>query len=155
MASVVTVRDTDKGWEAFKDNIAEMHGMATAVGVLGNTDARSEGSSNATIYAANEFGVPSKGIPERSSLRSTIDTRQREYTALGAHLADRVGRGELTARQAHEILGLRIVADIKRAIQQGVPPPNKPATVKAKGSSKTLIDSGQMVNSITNEVRTV
>jgi hypothetical protein len=33
-----------------------------------------------------------------------------------------------------------------------VPPPNSPRTIARKGSSKTLIDTSQMINSIRAEV---
>lgn len=155
MTTLTTVTDTDKGWKRIQRDLAEMNGMATAVGYLESTDAREDGkATNAQIGAANEFGVPSKGIPERSHIRSTIDENAREYRQLGKHLTGMVTDGDLSPKHAHEILGMRVVADIKRTIQHGVPPPNKPATIKAKGSSKTLIASGQMDNAITSEVRT-
>lgn len=38
--------------------------------------------------------------------------------------------------------------EIVKKINSNVPPPNAPSTIKQKGSSKTLIDTGNMVNSV-------
>lgn len=155
MASVVVVKDTDRGWNRIKRDMREMKGHTVAVGVLGKDDERFDGGSNATVYAVHEFGSPSKNIPERSSLRSTIDGHARQYTELSKHLCGMVMDNRLSPKQAHGILGERVLADIKRTIQRGVPPPLKDATVARKGSSKQLIDTVQLLNSITYEVRRV
>lgn len=153
MASVAVVKDVDRGWSRIKRDMREMKGLSVAVGVLASGDDRSDGSSNATIYATHEFGAPEKGIPERSSLRATIDSNERQYSALGRHLCGMVIDNRLSPRQAHAILGERVVADIKRRIQRGIDPPLKDATVARKGSSKPLIDTAQMINAINYEVR--
>ena len=41
---------------------------------------------------------------------------------------------------------------VKAEIRLGPPPPLNPATAKAKGSSHTLINSGQMLASVTYKV---
>jgi hypothetical protein len=50
-------------------------------------------------------------------------------------------------------LGKVAEIQITATIDRGVPPPNAPSTVKAKGSSQTLIDSSEMYNAISSEVR--
>jgi len=47
-----------------------------------------------------------------------------------------------------EMAGEELAGAIIKKINSNIPPPNKPATIKHKGSSKTLIDSGDMVGSI-------
>ncbi|HOL44375.1 MAG TPA: hypothetical protein PK659_09005 [Methanothrix sp.] len=38
--------------------------------------------------------------------------------------------------------------EIVKKINSNIPPPNKPSTIKQKGSSKTLVDTGNMINSV-------
>jgi hypothetical protein len=52
-----------------------------------------------------------------------------------------------------KLIGMRVVGDIQDRISDGIPPPNSPITIARKGSSKPLIDSGQLRQSISFEVR--
>ena len=49
-------------------------------------------------------------------------------------------------------MGVQIVAWIKETIVAGLEPPNVPATIARKKSSKPLVDHGQLLNSIHFEV---
>ena len=44
--------------------------------------------------------------------------------------------------------GMDLRNAIIRKINSNIPPPNAPSTVKKKKSSKTLVDSGNMINSV-------
>ena len=57
-----------------------------------------------------------------------------------------------TIYEITEDLGMKIENAIRLKILSNVPPPLKEATIKRKGSSHTLIDSGQMLASITHSV---
>ena len=57
-----------------------------------------------------------------------------------------------TLSELSEDLGMKIENAIRLKILSNVPPPLKEATIKRKGSSHTLIDSGQMLASITHSV---
>lgn len=48
-----------------------------------------------------------------------------------------------------------LVAEIKitEKILSNIPPPNAPSTIKNKGSSQTLIDTGALLGNITSELR--
>jgi len=52
------------------------------------------------------------------------------------------------------LVGAFLEGKVKLTIQQGRPewPPLKPETIKRKGSSKPLIDTGKLMNSITHKV---
>lgn len=47
---------------------------------------------------------------------------------------------------------LKIEAAVVKKIQSGVPPPNAPSTIKRKKSSKTLIDSGEMMRHVSHKI---
>lgn len=137
------------------------------VGVMGNVDGRSSGSKtrreagatidNVALAVIHEYGLP-KGswkknpemfIPPRPFLRSTFDAKKSEWNALLMRMAPLVLAGKLTVEQALELLGQRASADVRRRITSGSNfTPNAPSTIRRKGSSRPLVDTGQLVNSI-------
>lgn len=91
-------------------------------------------------------------IPERSFIRSTVDENAGKYNRLAKALMRKIVGGQLELRQALGLIGAKVQADIKRRIQRGIDPPLRPRTIERKRSSKQLIDTGQLLNSITYEV---
>lgn len=133
------------------------------------------------LAVVHEFGSPEEGIPERSFIRSSFDEHRGEYLQLLESGVKAVLEDRKTARQVLAIAGLKMVADIKNGITRGlgIPPPNSPATIakklakgqwnidaqhkktgrpkeelvaEAAGQVRPLVDSGQLLNSITHEV---
>jgi type II secretory pathway component PulF len=103
----------------------------------------------ATVAAAHELGL---GVPLRSWLRTPIDALRPEIQKQMKKLAQQVERG-LPLENALDRLGLWLVGKLQKGIAAGLPvPPLAPATVAKKGSSKPLIDTGQMRSSISHEV---
>ncbi len=51
-----------------------------------------------------------------------------------------------------EKVGMDIENAIRAKVLSNVPPPNAPGTIKAKGSSHTLIDSGTLLDSIKHTI---
>lgn len=47
---------------------------------------------------------------------------------------------------------LKIEKAVVDKINSGVPPPNAPSTIKAKKSSKTLVDSGEMLKHVDHKI---
>ena len=58
----------------------------------------------------------------------------------------------ITLSDIAEDIGMVLENEIRLKILSNVPPPLKESTVKRKGSSTTLIDSGQMLASISHQV---
>lgn len=154
-----SVRVVDKGWNAIMDMAREIatSNPHIAVGVIGAPAAqdRGEGMTNADIAVVHEYGT--ERIPQRSFIGSTIDEKGREYTKqLASGVRAEIASGRASALRnsvAFKRVGLRVVGDIQRRIADGIPPPNSPVTIERKGSSKPLIDSGQLRQSISFEVR--
>ncbi len=165
MKGTFSVKSVDKGWAKIVKmarQIKQRKNYAKA-GVLGNdgavevkgkppTPGRSgEGVSNIELAAIHEFGAPGAGIPERSFIRSSFEAHRPEYIALLAKLLPKVIENKMQLNQALGLVGARMAADMKNGITTGagIPPPLEDATVAAKGSSRPLVDTGQLVNSIT------
>lgn len=106
----------------------------------------------AQIAAIHEFGAPSAGIPERPFLRTAIDKNRAAYVALNRQSIVAMLKGGMTMEQALGRLGEQAKADVQKEITAGTFAPLKPATIARKGSSKPLIDSGQMRQSVAWEI---
>lgn len=106
----------------------------------------------AEVAAFHELGL---GVPERSFIRATFEDRevQEAQRATSATLARGLIAERMSVQQALQRLGLWAVAQIKKRIKDHIPPPLKQATIDRKGSSTPLVDTGQLINSITFEVK--
>ena len=117
------------------------------------------GAELVTIASANEFGAMAGRnrkvrIPERSFIRSTVDSNRTLYRQEGETLINRIVDGKITQAQGLGLLGRRVQRDIQRTIRSNVPPPNAPSTIAAKGSDHTLIDTAAMLQAVTYAVKT-
>jgi hypothetical protein len=100
-----------------------------------------------------EFGVPKKTgdgwiIPPRPFFRTALENKEKIEDFMDRVAADFLV-GKYTAEEALEAVGLFVVDLIKLSIVQGEWTPNAPRTIEEKGSSKPLIDTAQMLNSVT------
>jgi hypothetical protein len=110
---------------------------------------KARGSTPVTIADVaywNEFGI---GVPERSFIRAWFDEATAENRAALRRALTMVLKGEKTIEEALTLVGIRFVGKIQQRISQGIEPANAPATIKAKGSSTPLIDTGQLRQSLT------
>lgn len=92
-------------------------------------------------------------IPERSVIRSTVDKKRRSYENMMAKLWGDITINKMTAPRAANLMGLKVQADMRSKMTRGPFAPNKPSTIRRKGSSKPLIDTRQLAKSLGYEVR--
>lgn len=175
-----SIKDTDKGYEAFRAackrevtisvGIFEAEGSApkhedthsaqtfelTHVnGELRNVKKRiklaveSSSVTLAQVAEWNEFGT--SRIPARPFIRGFVDDRREDIMTWIKRATERVAKG-VAPEEAFEIVGLRIQSGMQKRIADGVPPPNAASTIARKGSSKPLINTGQLRSSITYKV---
>lgn len=114
--------------------------------------AEADGTSMAMVAAANEFGVPSRGIPERSFLRAGLLNHLPDLIRLNALNIQKIARGGFTVLTALRQLGTFAASQVQQEIVQGSFEPNAPSTVARKKSSKPLIDTGSLRQSITYRI---
>lgn len=153
------IRDIDKGWKNIvrAAKAQAIQNIGVKVGVMGGDSREGEAVTNAEIAMVHEYGSPSQGIPERSFLRASIDLNREKYRAylrkaIGA-LLEAAKKGPIDTRGIFERLGLMAAADVKALMRlEGFFTPLKPETIARKGSSKPLIDTGQLLNSVTYEL---
>jgi len=118
------------------------------IGVPVGAAPEENGTPMAVVAAAHEFGAPSRGIPERSFLRVSLTMNAEKYVNFNRALMPRIINGQIGFEQALGLLGEMAKGDVQRFIATNTYQ-LKPATIKRKGSSKALIDTGNMRQSIT------
>jgi hypothetical protein len=111
-----------------------------------------DGTSVIMVGTIHEFGSSDGTIPERSFLRSAMETHKREHQKMIRKLAEAVSSGKQSPEKAMALLGTKAAADVSRMVTDLSSPPNRPATIAAKGRANPLVDTGHLVQSITYQV---
>lgn len=157
MISVKTVSRKGKdgmSWAKLRHEFARVRKSHVKAGVLGSGTARKGQLTNAQLASINEYGLGN--APPRPWIGPPfITNRQRYFQFLVASYKKALKDGKPgDVEKALALIGQMMVADIKNYVTQGpgVPPPNSPRTIARKGSSRTLVDTSQMVNSVTYQV---
>lgn len=106
----------------------------------------------AMIAAVHEYGRSDGTIPARPFMRPSFDQNIDKLHALRERLWVEYLNGHITNEQAFGLMGEFLVAKIKNTIRRIREPALAPATIARKHSSKPLIDTGQMLNSVQYKV---
>ena len=139
------VVERDLGYRKIMREIHKLERTTVTVGIQAN---ESGDVIDKAFY--NEYGT--ENIPERSFIRAAFDENRADIDTTIGRLWGGVMRGKLAAKRAAAILGQRHQDQVKTKVRNGPFTPNADSTVAAKGSSKPLIDTKEMVNSIRYEV---
>lgn len=100
------------------------------------------------VAATNEFGNPANNQPPRPFFRNAIANHESEWQEETAKLIENGGE----VREVLSLLGEIIADDIKESIRTLDSPPLSPVTIARKGFDKPLIDTSNMLNSVSYEV---
>lgn len=154
MPSSVTSRD--RGARALLERLSDRRfvgaggqTLSVDVGIIGDRAAEAYEDGDVTVAMVAEWAEFGLGQPQRSWLREWISENEREIerriaTEIRAYAID--GRG--SQKIALERIAAWMVGSIRQRIARGIEPPNAQSTIDRKGSSKPLIDSGQLRSSI-------
>lgn len=132
----------------------DLDGVVVKVGVQAKDKAvrRGKGGSIcntdqplAVIAAVHEFGLGS--MPQRSFLRSAYDENKPTIDAMVDNIANGAVQG-MSVGTALNQLGNVVQGMVQKKIVDGPFKPNAPATIKRKKSSRPLIDTGHLRQSI-------
>ena len=102
----------------------------------------------AAVAAWNEFGTGR--IPERPFMRNAIKLGRAPLVAILREHVDH--RTMAVDNRVGGLLGTAMQNQIQRSITTLRSPPNAPSTIRAKGSSNPLLDTGTMRNSVSWEI---
>ena len=153
--------DRDKGWKEFVANMRKNSGETKVmVGFLRSSGqykpkagSKLTAMTMAMLGAIHEFGSRDGRIPERSYMRSTMAQLDKKLKRMLKKFSISVALGRMDKKKALGIVGEFLATAFKDKIQDGVPPANAPGTVARKGSDHTLIDTGQMRDTLDWEVQ--
>ncbi len=109
-----------------------------------------DGVSVAQVAAWNEFGT--EHSPSRPFMRQTLTNQREKITKFVQNRAKGVVTGSMSAQTALNGIGSYVKGRMQAEIRDGEFEPNAPSTVAHKGSSKPLIDTGHMRQSIVYEI---
>lgn len=166
----VKIIDNRKEWDRIRKEIVLFKNGKTSIGFFtGGNDPSKDLATRAMVqeygaripvtkkmkgFFAYKFGIQLKTkmirIPARPFQRRTFDNNQGMIQKMINMFYGKVIDGKLSAKQALSQLGewyrgLTIVA-----VRSGGFAPNAPLTIKQKKSSRPLVDSGEMINSLTH-----
>lgn len=153
-SSTVTV--IDKGWDGIVRDLREIGNSYAKVGLPadGSTRGRKSMSELIDVGFTHEFGYDPRNIPERSFMRTSFDQKSEFIAAKQQEAIDKVREGLATPRAALAELADEGVEIIKEKINTEDPSWDKlsDVTVAKKGTSKMLVETGQMINSMQSKV---
>lgn len=92
-------------------------------------------------------------VPKRAFVKPAITANRHKYAKLLKNSITPVLEGRLSPKTAWQLVGQEAVKDIQQYMLTATFTPLAPATIKAKGSSKPLIDTGQLRQSVTYQVK--
>lgn len=143
---------------------AELRGLTSLrgyvrAGFIGD-GLRQEGeTNNATVAAVHEYGYPEGGIPERPFMGPSFDANRAKYGRAIQDVVEGVQAGRYSLDVGLRLLGEVMVADVRGYILSATFTPNSPRVQERKlekgggqGPVKPLVDTGQMLRSITYAV---
>ena len=146
----VSLTSTKNGLEQLIKQLEGLNAKDVYVGIPESKNSNVEGAGQfnlASLAAVLEFG--NQHIPSRPFLRQTLAENQQKYTAL---FAEGINNGEDYAALMNKI-ALIAQGDVQENMVKGDWVANAPSTIKRKGSSKPLIDTGHLRKSITGIVK--
>ena len=142
------------GLKGFLERFREIGKPKVYIGVPTSKNGMHEGGINmATLLALHVLGAPSRGIPQRDPLRPPLIANAQRYSDLLAlGLKNALANGT-DPKLVYEKIGIVATNDVKDYFTTGNFKALSEKTIKAKGSSKPLISTGELRNSISYEVR--
>ena len=142
------------GLKGFLERFREIGKPKVYIGVPASKNGMHDGGINmATLLALHVLGAPSRGIPQRDPLRPPLIANAQRYTDLLALGLKNALSDGTDPKLVYEKIGIVATNDVYDYFVTGNFKPLSEKTIKAKGSSKPLIDTEELRGAITYEVR--
>lgn len=145
--------DDDGSLDRFIKN-AEKIGGHVEVGWLGSQSHLSHGGGKqsitmADLAAIHYHGAPSRNIPKRDVVTPTLEQNREKYLSFVERSIPALIDGSMELKTMWQFLGMEGQADLQKQMVTAKLAPLHPRTIKRKGSSRPLIDSGQLRQGVT------
>ena len=142
------------GLKGFLERFREIGKPKVYIGVPASKNGMHEGGINmATLLALHVLGAPSRGIPQRDPLRPPLIANAQRYSDLLALGLKNALSDGTDPNAVYEKIGFVASNDVKDYFVSGSFKPLDQKTIDRKGSSKPLVDTGELRSSITYQVK--
>lgn len=160
----IKTKDIDRGWKELVRTVGKLDRTYVQVGLQAGDKGKERKVENgvetivdsdldiALIAAWNEFGTDN--IPSRPFMRNAFDKNEAELTKRIAAEWAAVIAGRKTAEFSLQLLGQWFQSKIQNEILTGDFVPNAQFTIDMKGSSRPLINTSHMLQSIRYVIKT-
>lgn len=145
----VETKTTDNKY--FNELIKKVKDIRVKVGVP-KASGEQDGVSLVEIATINEFGNPSRNIPERSFIRETVQEETKSLKKLAAKETKKIFNLESSTEKSIGVIGEFTKGKIVKKFTNNNWKANAPLTIALKGSSTPLIDTGRLRQSIQWEI---
>ena len=136
--------------KAFEKALDELKDLEVVIGYQAGQASEANGVDMVDVAMWNELGTSRS--PSRPFMRDSVDKHRNEIQSFMDKTAQSVVRG-MNGKEALQQIGIFHKDLIQNEIKTGSFKANAEATIKKKGSSKPLIDTGHMRQSVNFEVR--
>lgn len=144
MGAKVTDKVTADG-RKFQQMLKELAELEVRVGFQAGKATEEDGTDICDIAVYNELGT--EHIPARPFIRDSVDDNESEINSFLKGMKRDIVSGK-SAESVLKKIGIFQKDLMQEKITSGSFTPNAPATIKKKGSSHPLIDSGRMRQSV-------
>lgn len=145
MKVTITETVTPEG-KQFENMLKDLSKLEVRVGFQAGQAAEDNGADVCAVAAWNELGT--EHMPSRPFMRQSVDNHESEIDAFIQSLKSYMFSGNATAEEILRRIGVFQKGLIQEEIRNGSFAPNAPSTIKKKGSSHPLIDTGTMRQSV-------
>lgn len=129
----------------YAQEIEKLLGLEVQVGFQAGENDYEDGTSLVEVAAYNEFGT--SDTPARPFMKQSFENNEKQLRNACITLEKKIVEGG-TAQEALQKLGAVAKGIVQKEIRNGTFEPNKPSTIKRKGSDHPLIDTGHMRQSV-------
>lgn len=145
----MAVTDKDMGFVQAVTSLEKLARLSVKIGIQSDAGSYPDGTSVLDVAVWNEFGTAK--IPSRPFIRQCFTIHSENAQRLLAHIAQNVMKGANPETELSRV-GQWYQDQMKRVLRTHPWQPNSVATIKRKGSSRPLVDTGQLVNAIRYKV---
>lgn len=155
----VTFESKDLGKSKIKKDLRGLNSYAAMVGIPSTAPRPVDKETKkplainmASLALIHERGSAANNIPARPFMKQTRQRAEGRFARLLRRLYKQVVNGKVNPINGLSKLGVAYEGEMKNTFLVGQFTPNKPATIKRKGSSRPLIDTGHLRQSIISKV---
>ena len=131
------------------DNIKKRYkSKFVEVGVPANSGSYEDGNSTVSVAVIQEFGLPSKNIPERPFLRTGVRLAKKSISKAIEQAVKNAKTNPEAMDSVLNTIGILAVNSIRQSIEDRIYEANQESTIKKKGSDTPLVDTGHLRQSI-------